>query len=384
MRIGVDARPLGKQRTGVGNYVEGLLQHLPKLTPDHEYFLYSNRELSGFRPNGNFSTRIDDKYRPVPGAFWLAMRGGLLARRDSVEVFWSTYPMLPSNLPAGVFKIVNVYDLVWLRYPETTSRYNLFVQSIWTQKAIDQADRIIVISRTVRDELVERLHVPAEKISLVYPGIGVQYQPQDRGVAAQYISEKYSVPARYMATVCSIEPRKNLKLLVEVLRILKSRNKLSFPLLVAGGSGWKNSDLFRRVKSAGLTSSEVVFLGYLSDIDLPRFYAGAQLFLFPTLYEGFGLPPLEAMASGTPVVASDAPCMPEVLGNAAILRSPGSAEIFADAVLMVLEDEGLRQRLRSAGIVQSQNYRWERSAMALKNVFEEYRSGLVGQNRFVK
>jgi alpha-1,3-rhamnosyl/mannosyltransferase len=187
-----------------------------------------------------------------------------------------------------------------------------------------------------------------------------------------------------MATVCSIEPRKNLKLLVEVLRILKSRNKLPFPLLVAGGSGWKNSDLFRRVESAGLTSSEVAFLGYLPDIDLPRFYAGAQLFLFSTLYEGFGLPPLEAMASGTPVVASDAPCMPEVLGDAAILRSPGSAEIFADAVLMVLEDEGLRQRLRSAGFVQSQNYRWERSAMALNNVFEEYRSGLVGRNRFVK
>src|SRR5579863_77804 len=131
---------------------------------------------------------------------------------------------------------------------------------------------------------------------------------------------------------CTVEPRKNLKVLIKTLKILKNKGQLACPLLVVGAKGWKNSHLFQEVKDSGLTSNEIRFVGYLPDEDMPFFYSGAQVFLFPSMYEGFGLPPVEAMACGVPVIASDAQCMPEVLGDAAILESSANADGFAAAI----------------------------------------------------
>jgi glycosyltransferase involved in cell wall biosynthesis len=273
-----------------------------------------------------------------------------------------------------VAKVLTIHDLVWVRFPETTSRYNLLVQKAWTRKAIAEANLIIVNSRSTQQELVCSLGVPVGKTRLIYPGISEMYHPRDRLKAAQYISSKYGVPPLYMAFVGTVEPRKNLRLLVEALRILRNTKRGDCPLLIAGARGWKNSHLFAEIQSAGLGDEEIRFLGYLPDGDLPYFYAGAQVFLFPTLYEGFGLPPLEAMACGTPVIASDAPCMPEVLGDAAILVPPTEAEPFAEAILKVLGDEDLCEAMRAAGIVQAEKFRREPSARLLLDALGEFLS----------
>jgi len=276
-------------------------------------------------------------------------------------------------MPAGVLKIVTVYDLVWLRYPETTTRYVRLVQTMCARKAVADADYVVVISRSTQNELIQTLGVPREKTKLVYPGVAERYQPQDQAKAAEYVSRKYGVPLRYMATAGTVEPRKNLRLLVEVLRILKSNHQLDCPLLVVGASGWKNSPLRREIQAAELTENDIRFLGYIPDEDMPLFYTGAQVFLFPTLYEGFGLPPVEAMACGVPVIASDAPCMPEVLGDAAILEPPTSAEGFATAILRVLTDDQLRGVLRAKGIRRAQSFRYETSVKELVDIFEKPR-----------
>jgi glycosyltransferase involved in cell wall biosynthesis len=173
-----------------------------------------------------------------------------------------------------------------------------------------------------------------------------------------------------LATVGIVHPRKNQQFLVGVMRILKESGQLYCPLLVAGPMGWKNSPLFREIQESGLTENDIRFLGYLPDEDMPSFYAGAQVFLFPTLYEGFGLPPVEAMASGTPVIASNAPCMPEVLGEAAILESLNSHERFATAILKVLADDDMRAELRVKGIRRAHSFRFETSVKQLLEIFE--------------
>ncbi|SRR6266436_9316953 len=370
MRIGIDGRPRGSWRTGIGNYVHGLVQLLPQVAPGHQYFLYSNKEIDLALDETRVRKQIDGSFRLWPGSLWHLTRCGGLARKDRLDVFWSTAAILPAHMPAGVFKIVTVYDLVWLRFPETMTGYTFLVHKMCARRAITSADLIVVISRSTGDDLVRLLGVPTQKIKLVYPGISERYKPQGPEKAAAYISAKYRVPLRYMAAVGTVEPRKNLKLLVEVLRILKSNGQLDCPLLVAGAKGWKNSHLFQEIQAARLTENEIRFLGYLPDEDLPFFYAGAQLFLFPSLYEGFGFPPLEAMACGTPVIASNARCMPEVLGDAAILQSPTNANSFADAVARVLADESLRRSLRVAGIQQAQRFRWESSVKQLLEAFE--------------
>jgi glycosyltransferase involved in cell wall biosynthesis len=381
MRIGIDARPLSTQRTGIGNYVQGLVELLPEVGPQHEYFLYSHRRIDARFPEGRYRRQFDGSFSRCPGAFWLLARGARLARRDAIDVYWATQAILPPGMPSGVLKIVTVYDLVWLRCPETSTRYNLLVQGLCARKAIADADYIVVISRSTQDELIQRLGVPREKTKLVYPGVAGRYQPHDQAKAAEYISRKYGVPQRYLATVGIVHPRKNQQFLVRVLGVLKKNGTLDCPLLVVGPIGWKNSPLFREIQAAGLTESDIRFLGYIPDEDMPFFYAGAQVFLFPTIYEGFGLPPVEAMACGVPVIASDAPCMPEVLGDGAVLEPLASIRGFADSVLRVLADGEVRSELRAKGIQRAQRFRYETSVKELLEVFETARPTNVGRTR---
>jgi glycosyltransferase involved in cell wall biosynthesis len=365
MRIGIDARPLTLQRAGVGNYVYGLLEQLPTLALGHDFYLYAHRELNNSVSGAHVTTRIDRAFSACPGSLWLRARAGRLARRDRLDAFWGTHPLLPAHLPRATLRIITVYDLVWLRFPETATGYSVMVQTIWTKKAINEADLIVTISRSVKEELIEHLRVPEKKVVHIYPGASEGYRERDRQTSAEYIAGKYGVPPHYMAAVGTIEPRKNLGLLVQMLAILKRSGQMMCPLLIAGGSGWKNSSLFRQIRGAGLTEHEIRFLGYLPDEDLPFFYAGAQVFLFPSLYEGFGIPPVEAMACGTPVVASNARCMPEVLAGAAILESPSHPQGFAEAVLKLRTNPQLRETLRSAGLRRAQQFCWRTSAQQL-------------------
>jgi glycosyltransferase involved in cell wall biosynthesis len=275
------------------------------------------------------------------------------------------------GIPRNVLKIITVYDLVWLRFPETTTAKNLLLHRLFARQALSAADKVVVISRSTGDDLVQFLGTPVEKIKVVYPGIHERYRPQDPERAAAYISAKYSVPRCYMATVGTVEPRKNLKVFVKVLGILKSNGKLNGPLLIAGARGWKNSDLYEEIQTAGLTEAAIRFLGYLPDEDLPFFYSGAQVFLFPSFYEGFGIPPVEAMACGVPVISSNARCMPEVLGDAAILVPPTDAEGMADAILKALGDEKLRYSMRAAGIQRAEIFDAEACAREMMHVISE-------------
>jgi glycosyltransferase involved in cell wall biosynthesis len=345
---------------------------MSRLAPDNDYFLYANRDIESNNFGASLNERIDRAFGWCPGSLWLRGRGGSLIRRNQLDVFWATYPILPARVPRGVLKIISVYDLVWLRFPETTANYAQAVQKIWARKAIKEADLIVTISRSTAEDLVRELGVPETKIGCVYPGVFESFKRRDPQHAVEYISKKYGVPQNYMAAVGTVEPRKNLKLLVEVVRILKSKGQLKCPLLVAGASGWKSSPLFRQIQAAGLTENEIRFLGYLPDEDLPFFYSGAEVFLFPTLYEGFGLPPVEAMACGTPVIASNARCMPEVLGDAAILEPADSAQRFADAILKLRANLHVRLAMQAAGVHKAEEYRWQASAQQLLGLIDKH------------
>src|SRR5258708_4059583 len=164
MRVGIDARPLTRQRTGVGNYIYEFVHLLPALVPS----LSAN----------TFQRRTDRSFHFCPGSFWLRGRVGGFLRQDQIDIFWSVFPILPPRLPASILKIITVHDLVWLRFPETVAAYNLCINRLWAEKAIRDADRVVVNSRSTGDELVDFLGVPAEKIMVVYPVLSNRFGPQ--------------------------------------------------------------------------------------------------------------------------------------------------------------------------------------------------------------
>src|SRR5579864_7674848 len=236
MRIGIDVCPLRKQRTGVANYMLGLLELLPGAAPAHEYFLYANDRVHGNLPAGIFTQRTDGAFRRLPGAMWLLGRCGALTRTDDLDIFWASTPVLPLRLPPRVVKIVTVYDIVWLRCPETTTRYNLLIQRLCARRAISDADYVIAISRSTQDELIHSLGVPKEKTRVIYCGVAERYKSQDPSGAAKYISRKYAVPERYLATVGIVHPRKNQHFLVKVLEVLEMRATGLSP--IGGRTDW--------------------------------------------------------------------------------------------------------------------------------------------------
>jgi glycosyltransferase involved in cell wall biosynthesis len=266
---------------------------------------------------------------------------------------------------------VSVYDLVWRLFPETTERNYYYMQRFFAAPSIRRADRLLCDSQFTLDELGRILGVPPEKAVVIYPGVLPDYWPRDPKSAAQYIARKYETSENYICTVGTVEPRKNLVALVEAVRILRARGDFAAQLLIAGGSGWRNSSIYESVARAGLTQGEIMFLNYVPEEDLPRLYSGARSFVLPSLYEGFGIPLIEAMACGVPVVASDVSSIPEVVRDAAILVSPRRPQEFADAIARLGNDEELRSALIERGLRRARDFRYDVAAQKVLRLFEE-------------
>ncbi len=361
MKIGVDARPLAVGYGGIARSLESILREILHIDRQNEYYLYSHREFSQRFDAPNWRKRLGSRLRTLSGTLWLQGQGRRMILEDRLDVFWGNHT-LPLRLPPSVRKLLTIHDLVWRLYPETTTAFNLWMSRLFVGRSISQADQIMADSESTARDLGRLLSVPKSKIRVVHFGAADAYHPRDRAAAAASIAGKFRVSENYICVVGTIEPRKNLVTLIEAVAILHRRGALRHQLLIAGASGWKNSETYASVRRHGLTHEQVNFLGYISDELLPLLYSGAAAFVFPSLYEGFGLPLVEAMACGVPIVASNASSIPEVVEDAALLVSPRSPEGFADGINSVVSDATLRHDLVQKGLKRAQHLRWEDTA----------------------
>jgi glycosyltransferase involved in cell wall biosynthesis len=265
-------------------------------------------------------------------------------------------------------KVLTVYDMVWHYFPETMDWYNRAVLKILAKRSISLADHIVTISKATAQSLNEVLGVPLNRITVAYPAAD-DYTVFDKRASGAYIAENYGVSRNYILTVSTVEPRKNL---VALLRSFSPIRREGFQLVIAGAMGWKNSPLSEEIARLGFSDDEVRFLGFVPDADMNKLYCGAQLFVFPSLYEGFGIPPLEAMASGTPVIASWSSSLPEVVGEAGTLLDPNDIDCWTEAVLQTMRDESLRGRMAADGVNQARNFSWHATA---RNVMDAFHAG---------
>lgn len=369
MRIGVDARPLTGPPTGIKIYLSELLAAVARLDHRHEFILYAHRPITFDLPSSRFQVRIGRAFGDV-GTLWLQRRAPGLATADGVDLFWGAHFLLPLRLPGRFYAVVTVYDLVPFLFPQTMQFSNYLMMRFLLPPSLARAQRIMVISESVAADMRRIFQISPDRISIVPPGVRSGFVASDPLEARRRIAARLAVDVRrpYLLSVGTVEPRKNLLTLVQALASLPRAARTRFTLLVAGAPGWKTSalhDLARPLVHEGTLR----FLGFVSHENLPWLYAGAAMFLFPSLYEGFGIPVIEAMASGVPVVGSDIPVLREVARDAAVFVAPTAAEAWAQAITDLLDDPPRQAEMRARGIARAAGYSFEQSARDLLDVF---------------
>ena len=306
--------------------------------------------------------------RPWAWAARAVMKERLRPILDGVDVFHSSDVLLWAQ--PGACNVITIYDLTALLYPQYHTPETLEMQRRKFQFAQNFADAVVAISEATRQDIIAYLDIEPERVHVIHGGVGSQFHPIDDRVALEEkLSEFGLIPDGYLLHVGTLEPRKNLVRLIEAYaQARKARPRSLPPLVLVGAPGWNYRQLFERIEALGL-EEHVRYLGRISRDDLPFLYAGAVLFVYPSLYEGFGLPPLEAMACGTPAVVSDISSLPEVVGDAAVLVDPLSVEALTSAMLRLIDSRSARQALKQRGLARAAMFTWERAAQKMLHLY---------------
>lgn len=374
MRIGVDYSAAVWQGAGIGRYARALVGELLRLDREGRYvllypagfpgrpapFLAHLRHLDHPRLQLR-SLPLSDRYLAV---LWQRLRLPLPVEvfTGRLDLFYSPDFVLPPQLSGR--RLLTVHDLAFLVHPECAVPSLGWYLRRAVPRSIARADLLLADSEHTRQDLVRLLNVPPERVEVLYPGVEPAFHPMERTTLGE-VRARYDLPERFLLTVGTIEPRKNLPRLLEALSGLPEHLRL--PLVVVGRPGWLYEETFAAVKRYGLQKG-VRFLGFVPQEDLPALYNLALALLYPSLYEGFGLPPLEALACGTPVLTSRVSSLPEVVGEAAVLVDPADVSSIREGLRRLLEDEELRTRLREQGLARASEFTWEKAAGRLREI----------------
>lgn len=382
MRIGIDYTSAARQRAGIGRYTRELIAALLALESAHQYAIFA---AAGQLPRGHWQ-READALRSISKARlavhslplsddWMARLWHRLrlpvpveAVTGALDLFYSPDFVLPPTRRAAR-TLLTVHDFSFIYYPEHFVPKLVGYLNQVVPRSVARADRVLVDSEATRADLIHHLGTPPEKIQVLYGGVDARFRPEPEPEERERLCTRYGVGERpYVFSVGTLQPRKNY---VHLIQAFAQVNGLAdWQLVIAGGRGWLYEGILAEADKHG---GRVRVLGFVDDADLPALYRNATLFAFPSLYEGFGFPVLEAMACGVPVVCSNASSLPEVVGDAALLIDPHDASELAEALARVAEDADLRREMVARGVAQAARFTWERAAHQLLSIFDGMR-----------
>ncbi len=368
--VAIDYTAALEQRGGIGRYVRELVRALAQQDDETDYRLFVAGQRAGGLPpppGPNFHwcpTRLSNK--------WLARLWHRMRLPIPVEHWTGAIALLHApdfTLPPvrkGTRTLLTVHDLSFVRAPEgATPALRAYLNRV-VPRSVARADHILADSEATRRDLIDLYHVPPEKVSVLYSGVEERFTPVRDEAKLRAVRARYGIgEGPFILSVGTVQPRKNYARLIEAFRRL---DRINLRLVIAGGRGWLDETLYAQIETPEL-QERVRFIGFVADEDLPALYSAASVFAYPSLYEGFGLPPLEAMACGVPVVASDAASLPEVVGEAGLLVDPYDVDALAEALARVLDDETLRRTLIAKGHEQARRFSW---AAAARQLLEHY------------
>ncbi|MHB0870014.1 MAG: glycosyltransferase family 4 protein [Chloroflexota bacterium] len=380
MRVGINAQLLylsGSYRAaGISRYIHRLLAHLRPMASDVDQLVaFTGRwplppELE---PTPHFRVRQSPlpTWKPPVRIAWEQALQPWATVRERLDLLHSTSYVQPLLCPAK--SVVTMLDLSFLRMPGSFNRGNRVYLSTMARLTARRCDRVLTISESTRQDVIHFLGVPGDRVQVTYLGVDPVFRPVDPDLLARFREER-GLPESFLLYVGTLEPRKNAERLVEAYARARQSHRIPHKLVLGGAKGWLYERIFARVRELGL-EEQVLFTSYIPYDELPLWYNCADIFIYPSLYEGFGLPPLEAMACGTAVITSSVSSLPEVVGEAAITVNPLDVDALAGAIATVLEDVTLWERLRAEGPRQAARFSWHETAAS---TMRAYRSLLDG------
>ncbi len=370
MTIYVDVSAAVHQRAGLGRYAASLTQALlPRLS--HRLMLFYNREkgvviLPGLEHVP--ARTVVYGYKSWRMMVWLGQLGHIPFNHllPHAALFHATEHLVPYL--KGVPTVLTVHDLIFRNFPEHHKPLNRWYLNLTMPLYCRHASHIIAVSEATRRDIMAAYHIPPEKITVIYEAADPRFEPQLR-TAVEAVRTRYHLPQEYLLYVGTIEPRKNLTRLLRVWEPFYLAHEVP-SLVIAGQRGWLSADFFAALEKSPARDG-VLLMGHVQDCDLPAIYDGAVAFVFPSLCEGFGLPPLEAMSCGTPVVCSNTSSLPEVVGEAALTFDPTDDAAIAEALRRIVKDKDLRARLQELGIQRAACFSWGRAAQETMGVYKK-------------
>jgi glycosyltransferase involved in cell wall biosynthesis len=366
VRIGIDARKL--HDFGIGTYIRNLLRQLAKLDRQTEFVVLC-------RPDDREAlSSLGTNFRAVPetaGNYSISeqIRIPLALRREGVTLFHAPHYVLPPLVRCR--SVVTIHDCIHLMFPQyLPNRMALTYARASIALAARQSTRVMTVSESSKRDILRFVDVKPEKIDVIYNAFDERFgiEPLEEDVVR--VRERYQLHDEFVLYAGNVKPHKNLERLIDAFDLVRKRGLDRLKLVMIGDEISKYAALRRAVHQHQL-HKYVRFLGYLPEETLAVMYRLAGVFVFPSLYEGFGLPPLEAMASGTPVVTSNVSSLPEVAGDAAVLVDPYSPQAIADGIYRVLTDESLRRSLRQKGLARAAQFSWEQSVRRVRQIYAE-------------
>ena len=379
MNIAFDALPLLGQKTGIGFCESGQVRAMTRLYPEHQYTLNyfavknlesKKRDLSSYLSDhvsakhafcSPYGYRILSHFVPVPYHWFFGKN------QDITHFFNYIIPPYVSGKT-----VVTVHDMVYKAFPNTVRARTKHMLDLGLSQSMKRADRIVTDSVFSKSEIIKYFPDFADKIRVVPCGVDSEiFRPVQNPDAFHEIQKKYQLPEQYFLYLGTIEPRKNLENLIAAYSDFVLTHERPAKLVLAGAKGWLYDNIFKKIQDFNLQDS-VIFTEYVQEQDLPVLMSYALAFVFPSVYEGFGMPPLEAMACGTPVLVSDAASLPEVTGtDAAVVVKPYSVQSIAKGLHLLFTDNNLRTSLSQKGLARAKEFSWEKSAELLYQVYLE-------------
>lgn len=381
MKIGINARHLQNIHSGIVIYLLNLILNLKKIDDENEYTLFFGSKKNIPQNILNFEFNYDIPKIPADSQLlkilWAHLYLPHAISKHKIDIFHETTFVAPLFKKCPV--VLTIYDLAYLYLPFCFAcRQRLYFKSLISQ-SIRQSDLIIAISENTKKDIINNFSVSPNKIRVIYGGVDEIFRPMVDKKEIEKIKKIYKIKKDFVLAVSLISPRKNIIRLIKAFKLLRNQKKINIQLVIVGRNGWLYRDVFREAVSSGL-EDDIIFCGHIPKKHLLFLYNAASVFAYPSLYEGFGLPILEAMASGCPVVSSNTSSMPEVCGDAALLADPKNVEELSELLYKLFSDESLKNNLIEKGLGRVKEFSWEKTAKETLIAYNE----AIRYNRLIK